>query len=479
MEHSNKTAIQKAVKLVHLDLKGAPPRISYFAQVFPLFSQLGANGLLVEYEDMFPYEGRLQVLRANHAYSKAEIGELLELAKANELEVIPLVQTFGHMEFVLKHKEFCSLREVTTLSNALNPHKDEAMKLVQEMIDQMLALHPAARWLHIGADEVYCLGEGEESKVWLSHSQNHLSKLLLSHLAKVAKHVITTHPHVRPLIWDDMLRTMEVSFLAESGLGQIVDPMIWYYSPDLDVKETVNLIEKYQHGGFSRLWIASSYKGSTGANQCVTLITHHLDNHRQWLQVVQALPEGSVELQGIALTGWQRYDHFSVLCELLPVAIPSLAVCLQTVQHGDFTEEAEAAVRRVLGISDMEIDKYVREDLGTFPGCDIAKLVTQVSAYLKVTVDNFLEGNRFIGGWFSQYHRKHKFVHPLLVQHFEPEAHEMLAKWNSVAEELKEALARIYYPDAVEEWMEEHVNPSLGRIRDLVHDIAEAKGDQA
>lgn len=29
-----------------------------------------------------------------------------------------------------------------------------------------------------------------------------------------------------------------------------------------------------------------------------------------------------------------RYDHFSVLCELLPVAIPSLAVCLQALKNG-------------------------------------------------------------------------------------------------------------------------------------------------
>lgn len=37
-------------------------------QVFPLFHALGANGLLIEYEDMFPYEGRLMLLRAKHAY---------------------------------------------------------------------------------------------------------------------------------------------------------------------------------------------------------------------------------------------------------------------------------------------------------------------------------------------------------------------------------------------------------------------------
>ena len=37
-------------------------------QIFPLFRALGANGLLIEYEDMFPYEGHLRLLRAKHAY---------------------------------------------------------------------------------------------------------------------------------------------------------------------------------------------------------------------------------------------------------------------------------------------------------------------------------------------------------------------------------------------------------------------------
>lgn len=36
-----------------------------FLQLIQLFADLGANGLLIEYEDMFPYEGELQVLQSN------------------------------------------------------------------------------------------------------------------------------------------------------------------------------------------------------------------------------------------------------------------------------------------------------------------------------------------------------------------------------------------------------------------------------
>ena len=55
VHHESAIAIQE--RIVHLDLKGAPPRASYFVKIFPLLSELGATGILIEYEDMFPYNG--------------------------------------------------------------------------------------------------------------------------------------------------------------------------------------------------------------------------------------------------------------------------------------------------------------------------------------------------------------------------------------------------------------------------------------
>ena len=39
-----------------------------FLQIFPLMRKWGATGLLIEYEDMFPYWGPLSEISSEHTY---------------------------------------------------------------------------------------------------------------------------------------------------------------------------------------------------------------------------------------------------------------------------------------------------------------------------------------------------------------------------------------------------------------------------
>lgn len=43
-----------------------------------------------------------------------------------------------------------------------------------------------------------------------------------------------------------------------------------------------------------------------------------------------------------------------------------------------------------------------------------------------------------------------------------------------MVQELEAALHRVFYPDAVEEWLEENVQPSLRRLQGLLQDLREA-----
>lgn len=49
-------------------------------QLFPIMKRLGATGLLIEYEDMFPYGAPIEHLSAGNAYTIVEVREMLSAA---------------------------------------------------------------------------------------------------------------------------------------------------------------------------------------------------------------------------------------------------------------------------------------------------------------------------------------------------------------------------------------------------------------
>lgn len=118
--------ISNLERIVHIDLKGAPPKPSYFKTFIPMLKQLGATGILIEYEDTFPFEGQLAEAKYGFAYTKADIEMIKKLAKDNGLKLIPLIQTYGHLEWFLKLKKFAHLREESQYPQVITPCIEES-----------------------------------------------------------------------------------------------------------------------------------------------------------------------------------------------------------------------------------------------------------------------------------------------------------------------------------------------------------------
>ena len=108
-------------KYVHIDMKGGPPTLTYLLELLEIMSEWGAEGVVVEWEDMFPWSGDLSVLARRGHYTLEMVSSLLDHAARLHLKVIPLIQTFGHMEFVLKHEKFRHLRQIATVPNCVRP----------------------------------------------------------------------------------------------------------------------------------------------------------------------------------------------------------------------------------------------------------------------------------------------------------------------------------------------------------------------
>ncbi len=105
------SSLESLERLVHIDLKGAPPVIGYFDEFIPFIKKHGATGVILEYEDMFPFEGILKDVRHGNAYTKEDVWHLSDLASKNGLTVMPLGDILSHMlESVLKCQTYVILK---------------------------------------------------------------------------------------------------------------------------------------------------------------------------------------------------------------------------------------------------------------------------------------------------------------------------------------------------------------------------------
>lgn len=126
--------------------------------------------------------------------------------------------------------------------------------------------------------------------------------------------------------------------------------MLWGYMSNVKAYFPKDYYEKYGQI-FGSIWVASAYKGAQGELALVTKMQERLDNHISWIYLMEEkVHKGILRFEGIALTGWSRYDHFLALCDLLPQAIPHLAASLQALKvSGPISEADEDFITTTLG----------------------------------------------------------------------------------------------------------------------------------
>ena len=117
-------------RIVHIDLKGAPPKPDYFTEFIPFIKKHGATGILLEYEDTFPFTGKLAEAKNGHGYTLEDVNMIKRLAKDNGLSIMPLVQTYGHLEWLLKIKSFAHLREAADFPQVISPCLEESYNVL-------------------------------------------------------------------------------------------------------------------------------------------------------------------------------------------------------------------------------------------------------------------------------------------------------------------------------------------------------------
>jgi hypothetical protein len=175
-------------------------RREYLEKWLHELAMLGYDTIIWEVENNVQWETCPECVSPD-AFTKDEFRSLLTLCRSLGFNFIPLFQTLGHCEYVLKHKPYQHLAELPGTITQYCPLHPELPEFLCRWIDEYIDLFGKTDYFHIGADEAWNLGQCPTCAQFVKdHS---LAELYAQHVNKILDHV--RQKGVRPIIWADML----------------------------------------------------------------------------------------------------------------------------------------------------------------------------------------------------------------------------------------------------------------------------------
>ncbi len=224
---------------------------------------MGLNTLMLYTEDTYevsenPYFGYFR-----GRYTEAELKELDDYAFAFGVELVPCIQTLGHLGNVTKYSN--TYGTITDLPGILLIDEENTYIFIENMVKACRRAFRSKR-IHIGMDEAHFMGRG---KYFDKHGAAEQQTLFSRHLNMVSN--ICDKYGFRPMIWGDMpLRNAGCSGYTDSDLSlrdifpinipDCVDSIYWdYYSKtperyDEFIKKHKEIFNNVIFAGGARRW---------------------------------------------------------------------------------------------------------------------------------------------------------------------------------------------------------------------------------
>ncbi|HBG27273.1 MAG: hypothetical protein A2Y10_02435 [Planctomycetes bacterium GWF2_41_51] len=184
----------------HIDMNIARFRCEYLKQWLQRLSNLGYDTILWEVENNIRWDTCPECVAAD-AFDKKEFKALLDYCDNLGLESIPVLQTLGHCEYVLKHNKYKHLAELPERIDQYCPLHPDLPDFLYKWMDEYLELFTHTKRFHIGADEAWSLGKCPKCKHYIEN--NSLSELYINHVNSISKYLLDKN--IQPIIWADMV----------------------------------------------------------------------------------------------------------------------------------------------------------------------------------------------------------------------------------------------------------------------------------
>ncbi len=157
---------------------------------------MGLNCYMLYTEDTYEIEGRPYFGYMRGRYTKAELKELDAYALSLGIELIPCIQTLGHLA---THLRWGAAFKYKDTDNCLLVGAEETYKLIDDMLRTCKECFTTNR-IHVGMDETADLGRGRYFKL---NGTRSMKDIYLEHLYKVTD--MCKSRGLRPMMWSDMV----------------------------------------------------------------------------------------------------------------------------------------------------------------------------------------------------------------------------------------------------------------------------------
>lgn len=156
---------------------------------------MGFNMCMMYTEDVYEIENEPFFGYMRGRYTKEELKSIDDYAYELGIELVPCIQTLGHLENALKWGDLAKYKDTSSVLLA----GDEA---VYDLIERMIASTSdvyRSRRIHLGMDEAMDLGLGRYLQ---KHGYTNGFEIIKGHLDRVEE--IVKRYGLRPMIWSDM-----------------------------------------------------------------------------------------------------------------------------------------------------------------------------------------------------------------------------------------------------------------------------------
>lgn len=296
-QQTDKPVHQFEVRGFHLDMRiqvMPMPALKAFAKKL---SEEGINTLIMEWEGTYPFI-KHPLISNRYAYTHEQVVDFIKYCNGLGIDVIPLQQSFGHVEYILRNERYKDLREDQKDYSQVCPLQTaQDSALFSDLYKELASTH-TSKYIHIGGDETYLLGHDERCRKKVEKEGK--SKLYIDYIRMLCNIVIKMGK--RPVIWADIAMKYPEAIKLLPKETVLVD---WNYGWSMN---NFGDHQKLMESGLE-IWGAPSLR-SYPDNYFLTQWDKHFNNLRTFVPAARELG-----YKGMVMTSWSTSGLYSPVFE--------------------------------------------------------------------------------------------------------------------------------------------------------------------